>query len=226
MPGDQGISRVSPTYAQRSERLVGGLWGLWKTDKRLAVVGAGDCHSHPSSLQNSRGPLAGGMFGGGGLGHPPKPSVHSAAPSSPWAQGGWASKDVRAGVCSCLHPSSLQAGPGAQMVSAATPHEHTCVPTPPTPWLPHPCSWALQLTPDVVEGRKRHAAAWPPAYCWRCPGGRPPHPAPRTHREGGDRGLGKEKLRSGTVHLILVPGTSSRLTHHKQDDQNVGQTAC
>lgn len=66
--GGMGVSGVSPTYAQRSERLVGGLWGLWKTDKRLAVVGAGDCPPilHPSGIQEV--PLASGMFGGGGLG--------------------------------------------------------------------------------------------------------------------------------------------------------------
>lgn len=51
--GGVGVTGVSPTYAQRSERrLVGGLWGLWKRDKGWAVVGAEDCPPilHPSGI--------------------------------------------------------------------------------------------------------------------------------------------------------------------------------
>lgn len=69
--GAVGVTGVSPTYAQRSERrLVGGLWGFWKRDKGWAVVGAGDCPPilHPSGIQEV--PLAIGVCGGlrgGGL---------------------------------------------------------------------------------------------------------------------------------------------------------------
>ena len=40
------------------------------------------------------------------------------------------------------------------MVSAATHPRHTCVPAPSAPWVTCPCGWALQLMPDVVEGRE------------------------------------------------------------------------
>ena len=102
------------TYLCSEEREEAG-WGSLGALEERQRVGCRGCWglpSHPPSFRNPRGPTSERCVSGveeGGSGYPPEAKSPSAAPSSPWAQCGWASKDVRAGVCSRLHPQ-LPAG--------------------------------------------------------------------------------------------------------------------
>lgn len=209
--GVVGVTGVSPTYAQRSERrLVGGLWGLWKRDKGWAVVGAGDCPPilHPSGIQEV--PLVSGVCRGWRWGARvilQKPKVPQLPPAVPGPRVVGLQRTLGQGSAHVSTPSSLQAGSWCpDGLCSNSPQAHVCSrPLRALGYLP------LRLGPPADAGcsggQREPPAAWPPAYCWRCLGGRPPHPAPRTQRRA-SRDLGKEKLRSGTVRFILVPGAS------------------
>ena len=141
--------------------LAGGLWGLWKTDKGRAAVGAGVCPPVlcPSGIQEV--PLASGVcvcVGGSSsrsqkfLGCPQQSLSPGTANVLQRTLGPGSAHT--APPCA---PAPCGPGPDAQMVSAAThPSPHTC--TRPRrgsgPWVTCPCTWALQPTLDVVEGRQ------------------------------------------------------------------------
>lgn len=197
------------TYLCSEEREAG--WGSLGALEDRQTVGCCGCWglpSHPSSFRNSRGPTSERyVWGWGAWVILQKPNVPQLPPAVPGPRVGGLQRTLGQGSAHVSTPSSLQAGSWCpDGLCSNSPQAHVCShPRRTLGYLP------LQLGPPADAGcsggQKEPPAAWPPAYCWRCPGGRPPHPAPRTQRRA-SRGLGKEKLRSGTVHLILVPGTS------------------
>ena len=143
--GGVGVTGVSPTYAQRSERrLVGGLWGFWKRDKGWAVVGAGDCPPilHPSGIQEV--PLAIGVSGGLRWGAQVilwKPKVPQLPPAVPGSRVGGHQRTFGQGSAHISIPSSLQAGSWCpDSLCRNSPLGSCALPPLPRPGLPAPAA--------------------------------------------------------------------------------------
>uniref|UniRef100_A0A8C3W8C1 Uncharacterized protein n=1 Tax=Catagonus wagneri TaxID=51154 RepID=A0A8C3W8C1_9CETA len=124
-------------------------------------------------------------------------------------------------------PSSLQGWVLVPSPAAARPCPHTC----------RPGARALGYLPPYLGspaaaghtgGQRAPPAAWPPAYCWQCPLGRPPRPAPHAQRRGG-RGLGKEgaeKLCPASHPRLKTPADATLGSQaHPADNPVAAQTA-